>query len=72
MLLHDEPPTTQDFVNDEFRLQLEAAQQITKNSMRHGIWNTNKTESFMRPGKQEKLKINNKKHLLNFDYSENF
>ena len=30
MLLHDEPPTTQDLVNDEFHLQLEAAQQITQ------------------------------------------
>ena len=30
MLLHDEPPTTQDLVSDEFRLQLEATQQITQ------------------------------------------
>ena len=30
MLLHDEPPTTQDLVSNKFRLQLEAMQQITQ------------------------------------------
>ena len=30
MLLQDEPPQTQDLVNDEFLLQLQATQQITR------------------------------------------
>ena len=30
MLLHDEPRTTQDLMNNEFRLQVEATRQITQ------------------------------------------
>ena len=70
MLFHDELPT--DLVNNEFPLQLEATQQITRELNEAWDIEQTKNESFVRPGKQEKLKIKSKQTFLNSVCFESF